>query len=172
MRSRWYGSARAALALFLLILLEPARCGVPPINAQSADLLPAIVITEGATPQGYPYIFGGVSSNEREAMEARAKDYNLRLVFAAKSGAYLSGVMLVLTTANGAEIVSVATNGPWFYIHSAAGKLFGAGTLRRTDQAGEKSARHKRQIDAAEFYLGFGRTAGAVKARNARLIDD
>jgi hypothetical protein len=118
---RSYRSVCSVLGLVLLILLEPARCGVPPIHAQSAHLPPAIVITEGATTQGYPYMFGGVSSNEREAMEARAKDYNLRLVFAAKSGAYLSGVMLVLTTANGAEIISVATNGPWFYIQLPPG---------------------------------------------------
>jgi hypothetical protein len=121
MRSRWFLSACGALGLFLFFSMEPTRCGVPPIHAQGARLLPAIIITEGETTQGYPYLFGGVSSNEREVMEARAKDYNLRLVFAAKSGAYVSGVMVVLATANGAEIISVATTGPWFYIQLPPG---------------------------------------------------
>ena len=121
MRSRAYRSARLALGFFLFLLIEPTRCSVPPINAQFAHLLPAIVITEGETTQGYPYMFGGVSSNEREVIEARAKDYNLRLVFAEKSGAYLSGVMVVLATAKGAEIISIATEGPWFYIQLPPG---------------------------------------------------
>jgi hypothetical protein len=45
----------------------------------------------------------------------------LKLVFAEKSGAYLSGVMVVLATARGAEIISVATNGPWFFIQLPPG---------------------------------------------------
>ena len=124
MRCRWCGRVCSVLGLVLFILLEPTRCGVPTLHAQSAHLLPAIVITEGATTQGYPYMFGGVSSNEREVMEARAKDYNLRLVFAAKTGAFLSGVMLVVATASGAEIISVATNGPWFYIQLPPGNYW------------------------------------------------
>jgi hypothetical protein len=109
------------LGLVLFILIEPVRCGVPQIHAQNTGLLPAMVITEGVTPQGYPYMFGGISSNEREVMEARAKDYNLRLVFAAKSGAFLSGVTLVLTAATGAEVISIATTGPWFYVQLPPG---------------------------------------------------
>lgn len=62
MRTRVYRSARLALGVCLFLLMEPTRCGVPPINAQFAHLLPAIVITEGKTRQGYPYLFGGVSS--------------------------------------------------------------------------------------------------------------
>lgn len=121
MRSQLYRSARWVLGLFLLVLIEPSRCGVPPINGQAAHIPPAIVVTEGETSQGYPYLFGGVSSNEREVMEARAKGYNLKLVFAEKSGAYLSGVTVVLATARGAQIVSVATDGPWFFIQLPPG---------------------------------------------------
>jgi len=83
-----------ALALFLAFLLEPTRCVLQPVAGQAAEIRPAIIITEGHTSQGFPYAFGGVSSNEREAMEERAKDYNLKLVFAEKNGPYLSGVTL------------------------------------------------------------------------------
>ena len=122
MCSQVHRSARRTLGLFLLlVLIEPTRCGVPPIQAQIAQFPPAVATNEGVTTQGHPYLFGGASSNEREVMEARAKDYNLKLVFADKSGAYLSGVMLVLATAQGAEIISVATNGPWFFIQLPPG---------------------------------------------------
>lgn len=90
-------TGRGALVLFLAFLLEPTRCVLQPVAGQAAEIRPAIIITEGQTPQGFPYVFGGVSSNEREAMEERAKDYNLKLVFAEKNGPYLSGVTLSLS---------------------------------------------------------------------------
>lgn len=129
MRFGRYARPWLMIGLALFILLEPTRCGVPQVQAQNARLLPGIVITEGVTPQGHPYMFGGISSNEREVMEGRAKDYNLRLVFAAKSGAFLSGVMLVLAAANGAEVVSVATTGPWFYIQLPPGNYSAKATF-------------------------------------------
>jgi len=48
-------------------------------------------------------------------MEERGKTYNLKLVFAEKSGAYLANVKLVIADAQGKEIISITTNGPWFY---------------------------------------------------------
>jgi hypothetical protein len=101
--------------------LEPTRCGLQPVTGQAAEIPPALAITEGKTSQGYPYLFGGVSSNEREAMEQRAKDYNLRLVFAEKTGPYVAGVTIVLATGKGGEILSIATDGPWFYIQLPPG---------------------------------------------------
>jgi hypothetical protein len=113
--------ARWAIALFFVLLLEPTRCGLQPVTGQAAEIPPALAITEGKTSQGYPYLFGGVSSNEREAMEQRAKDYNLRLVFAEKTGPYVAGVTIVLATGKGGEILSIATDGPWFYIQLPPG---------------------------------------------------
>ena len=62
-----------ALVLFLAFLLELTRCGLPPVTGQAAEIRPAIIITEGNTKEGFPYMFGGVSSNEREAMEERPR---------------------------------------------------------------------------------------------------
>ena len=62
-----------------------------------------------------------MSSNEREAMEERAKDYNVKLVFAAKDGSFISGVALRIANAKGVQIAAVATDGPWFYIQLPAG---------------------------------------------------
>ena len=114
-------NARWAAVLFVTLTLEPTRCGVPPINAQAAEFPPAIIITEGKTVQGFPYLFGGISSNEREAMQRRAKGYNLKLVFAEKNGSFLSGVTVVVTSMKVGEILSMATDGPWFYIQLPPG---------------------------------------------------
>lgn len=87
----------------------------------AAQFSPTIVIAEGKTGQGFPYMFGGVGSDEREAMEARAIVYNVKLVFAEKRGAFVSGVSLAIGTAKGGEIVSLSTEGPWFYIQLPPG---------------------------------------------------
>ena len=75
----------------------------------------------GKTSQGFPYQFGGVGSDEREALEERAKGYNVKLVFAEKRGAFVSGVSLQITTAKGAEIAALKVEGPWFYIQLPPG---------------------------------------------------
>jgi len=111
----WFG------VLLLGLIFLPIRCTEPIPELVAAQFPPAIVIVEGKTAQGFPYLFGGVSSDEREAMEERAKGYNVKLVFAEKRGAFISGVALVIATAKGAEIVSLKTEGPWFYIQLPPG---------------------------------------------------
>jgi hypothetical protein len=109
------------LTLFLALALEPTRCGVQPVLSEAAQIPPAIIITEGKTDQGYPYAFGGVSSNEREVLESRAAGFNLMLVFAEKSGPYLSDVQLRLASANSGHILAIVVDGPWFYIQLPSG---------------------------------------------------
>ena len=121
MHWRLLRKARWAAVLLITLTLEPTRCGVPPINAQAVEFPAAIIITEGKTVQGFPYLFGGISSNEREAMQRRAKGYNLKLVFAEKNGSFLSGVTVVVTSMKVGEILSMATDGPWLYIQLPPG---------------------------------------------------
>lgn len=121
MRTHLTPRARWLAGFILLFLSQPTRCGLPTVNFEAAEIPPALIITEGKTSQGFPYLFGGVSSNEREAMEARAKGYNVKLVFAAKDGSFISGVSVMIVTAKGAEIASLATDGPWFYIQLPPG---------------------------------------------------
>jgi len=121
MHWRLLRNARWAAVLFVTLTLEPTRCGVPPINAQAAEFPPAIIITEGKTVQGFPYLFGGISSNEREAMQQRAKGYNLKLVFAEKNGSFLSGITVVMSAPKVSEILSLEIDGPWFFIQLPPG---------------------------------------------------
>jgi len=88
------------------------------------------MITESKTAQGFPYLFGGISSNERAVMEQRAKGYNIKLVFAEKKGSFISDTTVVIADAKGAELVSLATNGPWFYIQLPPGTYGVRATFR------------------------------------------
>ena len=58
-------STRWAAAGLFSLSLEPMRCGVPTVLSETAQFPPTIVIIEGKTSQGFPYLFGGVSSDER-----------------------------------------------------------------------------------------------------------
>ncbi len=121
MRTHLTRSAGWLAGFMFLFLSQPTRCGLPTVNFEAAEIPPAIMITEGKTSEGFPYLFGGVSSNEREAMEERAKGYNVKLVFAANDGSFISGVTVTIVTARGTEIASLTTDGPWFYIQLPPG---------------------------------------------------
>lgn len=116
------GFGASLLGFFLLVVLfEPLRCSAPATKSMAAQFPPAIMITEGKTTQGVPYLSGGISTDERERMEERGKGYNVKLVFAAKKGPFIAGVRLVIEGENGAEIVNLVTDGPWFYIQLPPG---------------------------------------------------
>ena len=111
----WFGLLGAGL--FLIVSAGPNSAQ----GLFAAQFPPTIIITEGKASQGFPYMFGGISSDEREALEERAKGYNLKLVFAEKRGAFVSGVSLHIGTAKGVELASLTVEGPWFYIQLPPG---------------------------------------------------
>lgn len=64
-----------------------------------------------------PYLSGGVGSGEREAMQARKSEFNLRLGFAQQgTGDFMAGVQVAISDAKGAPLLSAASDGPWFYV--------------------------------------------------------
>ena len=112
----------SVLPLFLAILIsDPVRCSVPQTVTLAAQFPPAIVITEGKVAQGFPYLTGGVGSDERAAMEERAKNYNVKLVFAAKDGSFLADVKLTITGGKDFGAINATATGPWFYIQLPPG---------------------------------------------------
>jgi hypothetical protein len=114
-------SVSYGVILLLVLSSEPLRCGMPTVEISAAAIRPAIMITQGKTAQGFPYLTGGVSTEEREILEASGKAYNVQLKFAEKGGAYISDVNLVITGAKGAEIIAITTEGPLFYIQLPPG---------------------------------------------------
>ena len=58
------------------------------------------------------FVSGGVGEQSDSQMQAMARDYNLRLLFAAKDGHYLAGVPVTITSASGATVVDTIAEGP------------------------------------------------------------
>lgn len=68
------------------------------------------------------YTSGGVSDEGRSAFAAIAGDFNLKLVFASKSGDYLSDIDVVVSTGRGQPVLEARSEGPWFFARLPNGK--------------------------------------------------
>jgi hypothetical protein len=123
-------SLRFVLFLVLPLAIDPLRCAMPRAEAAATESPPWIVITEGTTAQGFPYLYGGVGSDEREMVEKRGVAYSVKLSFAAKGGALLSDVKLVIADQKSGEIVSLVTDGPLFFIQLPPGIYTVTATFR------------------------------------------
>lgn len=60
------------------------------------------------------YVTGGIGDEEREAIQAVKKDYNLSVISAAKSGAYTGDTQVVIRDHSGQELLNTQA-GPLFY---------------------------------------------------------
>lgn len=63
---------------------------------------------------GLPYVSGGVGEDSRQELSAHAREFNLKLIFAAKSGAYLTNVGVAIADAKGNKVLDATSEGPWF----------------------------------------------------------
>ena len=70
---------------------------------------------------GVTYVSGGVGAESIDQLSAIAKDFNLKLVFALKSGDYLSGVRVAIANTAGKSMLSTTTDGPWLLTKLPAG---------------------------------------------------
>lgn len=72
-----------------------------------------------ATPQsfnyrGTPFLTGGVSEEEREAMRQEIAPYNVWLVFVERdTGNYVTGVKVSVVDGNENAVVDTVADGPW-----------------------------------------------------------
>lgn len=93
------------------------------------------IVTQGWTRAGYPYLNGGISFDQRRAMERAASGYNLKLVFANHVGTPAMPSFLVIGANDGSPIEKISLHGPWFYIRLPAGSYTswcGSSTTRRS----------------------------------------
>ena len=78
---------------------------------------------------GISYVSGGVGAASTDRLSALAKDFNLKLVFALKSGDYVSGVDVTIADAAGKTLLKAKSEGPWFLTRLPAGNFKIAATL-------------------------------------------
>jgi hypothetical protein len=110
-----------ALVFFFLSATCFLWSETPAAQSATPALGPVIMVAEGQSPQGFPYMHGGVGLDERESMEQRGKSYNVKFSFADKRGPYIAGVKVMLEGENRKEIVNIVSDGPLFYIQLPPG---------------------------------------------------
>ena len=88
--------------------------------AQSQQPTPPGILM-AASDAGVRYLMGGVGSDERESIEILAADYNVKFVFAERSGDYIADVSVVIDDLHGKSLAHVVTNGPWLYLMLSPG---------------------------------------------------
>lgn len=68
-----------------------------------------------------PFLTGGIGSEEREQIQSLKDNYNLQVKAAYTTGHYLADVELVISNADGIELLTATTEGPFFYAKLPAG---------------------------------------------------
>ena len=99
-------------------------------SAQEAHPAPAAPVSPEVR-----YITGGVGEDERAQLLSVAGEFNLKLVFAEKSGDYLAGVAVVGTDAAGRKVLDVKDGGPLVLARLPAGDYRISATVNGREQS-------------------------------------
>ncbi len=68
------------------------------------------------------FVSGGVGEDSNARIQALDKEFNLRLLFAAKDGHYLADVAVTIADEHGTKILDTVAEGPWLLAMLAPGK--------------------------------------------------
>lgn len=118
-------TTRLACGLIAAALLLPLA--LPASHAQSAAAAPAIhksYFARDKTDDGFAFVSGGISVDDRQAMHAERKRYTLWVATVAKpSGAYLADAWLKIVDAKDKRpLVERSLEGPWYMIALPPGR--------------------------------------------------
>jgi hypothetical protein len=112
------------------------------------DTTSPMVQLEPKSENGFTYLCGGVGQEEAAQMKQAARDYDLMLTFATRSGAYLADVNVDIKDARGQAELQTTCDGPimlvdvprsgTYQIHAKAGDY----TLNKTARLQAKGQRH------------------------------
>jgi len=90
------------LTLLAITMVLPARL------AWTAEL-------QVQNKNGVSYVTGGVSDDERTALTNMARDFNLKVTLAIKTGEFLGDAAVRIRDAHGDAVLDANTDGPLFY---------------------------------------------------------
>ena len=93
-------------AAVVVAILPGAALLAPVANATGDEIV--------QTAAGVSYVSGGVGTASIDRLNSLAKDFNLKLVFALKSGDYVSDVKITIADAAGKTLLDTTSEGPWF----------------------------------------------------------
>ena len=93
------------------------------VLALVAAFVPGLAATgQAGTPEGVSYVSGGVGVDSQEQLDARAGEFNLKLVFTLTEGNYVADVNVVVSDAKGQKIIESLSEGPYFMARLPAGR--------------------------------------------------
>ena len=93
-------------------------------SARSEELVTA--------PSGVTYVSGGVSTEAVDRLRAMEPEFNLKMVFALKSGEYVSDVKVEVVDATNKVVLDTSTEGPWLLAKLPAGNYQVNASYRRS----------------------------------------
>jgi hypothetical protein len=96
-----------------------------------------ITLTGVARAADVPFVTGGTGADERADLQAKEKDYNLKIVAAATSGDYVADVWVVIESAAKKSVLETKMDGPILLAKLAPGTYtikatYGPSTQTRT----------------------------------------
>jgi hypothetical protein len=134
----------AASVLSALFFLSPTLA-----DELSADALGIVVHTS----PGIPYATGGVGKDQRDALFALAKKYNLKLVFALQHHhEFVRGVSVRIFDESGKEVLAANDTGPLFFTTLTAGAYRVEATVRARTQTETAKVVEGRQTQLAFYW--------------------
>jgi hypothetical protein len=128
--------------------LKPARNALAVIFFGAALLSPfgAATAAEQVQQSGsVVFVSGGVDDASLDRMKSMVPEFNLKLVFALNSGAFLSDVNVTIADARGNQVLQTKTEGPWLLAKLPAGTYQvvaseGGNAIKRTVTVGSGKA--------------------------------
>lgn len=84
----------------------------PAAVSAADDFYPMEQRVQPQTQGNVSYMCGGVGQNEAEYMKQAARDYDVMLTFASRSGAYLADVDVSIANARGETVLETRCEGP------------------------------------------------------------
>lgn len=112
--NRKHGKRASLLAGLISVSMS---IGAAPVVARAA----VEGIVSGKTANNIAYMSGGVGTDERQQMQMKAKDYDLKLSFADRRGEFISDVTVIIDDQHGKELVNLTTAGPWLFVELPTG---------------------------------------------------
>jgi hypothetical protein len=109
-------------------LLATCAAAVHAQSASTGAARPAPANVEKSR-DGIEYLSGGVGIDAQDRINARAKDFNLKLVFTLNEGNYIADVGVTVKDAQGRTVVEDTAEGPFFLAKLPAGQYTVAATF-------------------------------------------
>jgi hypothetical protein len=100
---------------------------------------------------GIKYVTGGVGQDEREYLKSVQHQFNLRLMFAARSGEFLSSVHVLVHDGRGGTTLDAVADGPYLYGALPPGSYTVTATVNQMSQQKKVNLASGR-VTQADFY--------------------